>query len=163
MTNALIDTMPKEQIYDVDLSNTDKKTFMIKLGEDNIQPLRLNPTDLMFVKRLNSIYPRLRKNAEAAIKELEIDENKTSDEILAATSEVLDKIDSDMRSAMDELFDTNVSEVCAPSGSMYDPINGKFRFEHIIESLSDLYSNKLGTEVTKIMNKLSKHTNKYLK
>ena len=149
--------------FDVDLSETSKKTFMLKFGENDIRPLRLNPSDLMFVKRLNELYPKLQKDAEEAMGELDIDENKTSDEILSKTSEVLTRIDSEMREAIDKLFDTNVSEVCAPDGSMYDPINGKFRFEIIVEALSGLYESNLKLETAKTMDKLKKHTDKYLK
>ena len=157
--NDLLKTAPT---FDVDLSATSKKTFMIKLSENDIRPIELNPSDLMFVKRLNDIYPRLQQSAEKAMTELDIDEDKSTEEILSKTSEVLTNIDSDMRNAMDELFDTNVSEVCAPAGSMYDPFNGEFRFEIIIRALSKLYENNLDTEATKTMNKLKKHTAKYL-
>ena len=161
MPNDLLKTT--QPIVDVDLSVTSKKTFNIKLSENEIRPLELDPSDLMFIKRLNEIYPRLQKNAESAMAELDIDDDKSTEEILSKTSEVLTKIDSDMRTAMDELFDTNVSEVCAPRGSMYDPFNGEFRFEHIIRALSKLYENNLDTEASKTMSKLKKHTDKYLK
>ncbi len=149
--------------FDIDLSETSKKTFKIKLAEDDIRELKLDPSDLMFIKRLNEVYPRLQRNADEAMKELDIDENKSADEIIAKTSETLVKIDADMRKAVDELFDTNVSEICAPTGSMYDPINGQFRFEHIINSLSNLYETNLNKEINKTMKKLNKHTGKYLK
>lgn len=157
------DLLKQTPTFDADLTATSKKTFMIKLSENNIQPLELDPSDLMFIKRLNEIYPRLQKNAEQAMSNLNIDdEEKTTEEILSQTSDVLVAIDADMRSAMDELFDTNVSEVCAPTGSMYDPFNGEFRFEHIIKALSKLYENNLDSEASKIMSKLKKHTAKYL-
>lgn len=152
-----------EPVVDIDLSATGKKTFMVKLKEGDIRPLELNPSDLMFITRLNKLYPELQRKADAAMAELDIDENKSADEILAKTSEVLTQIDSDMRVAMDELFDTNVSEVCASTGSMYDPFNGMFRFEYIIKALSALYENNISVETSKTMAKLNKHTAKYIK
>lgn len=148
-------------VVDVDLSATSKKTFMIKLGEGDIRPLKLDPSDLLFIKRLNEIYPKLQKRTEEAMAEFDIDEDKTTEEILSKTSDVLTQIDADMRKAMDEIFDTNVSEVCAPSGSMYDLFNGEFRFEHIIRALSKLYENNMSAEANKTMAKLKKHTAKY--
>lgn len=152
-----------EPVVDVDLSATGKKTIMVKLKEGDIRPLELNPSDLMFITRLNKLYPELQRKADAAMAELDIDEDKSADEILAKASEILTQIDSDMRVAMDELFDTNVSEVCAPTGSMYDPFNGMFRFEHIIKALSSLYENNISAETSKTMAKLNKHTAKYIK
>ena len=150
------------QHVDVDLSATGKQTFMIKLRENDIRPLELNPSDLLFIKRLNDIYPKLKADAEKAVSKMDIDENKSAEEILRESAEVLSEIDANMRAAMDEIFDSNVSEVCAPEGSMYDPFNGEFRFEHIINALSGLYENNLKKEAEKTMNKLKKHTGKYV-
>lgn len=149
--------------FDIDLSETGKKAIKIKVAENDIRTLMLNTSDLLFVKRLNEIYPKLQKSAEEAMSKLDIDENKSTEEILANASEVLTTIDADMRNAMDSLFDTNVSEVCAPYGSMYDPINGEFRFEHITRALSTLFENNLDAEIKKTMDKLNKHTGKYVK
>jgi hypothetical protein len=68
-----------------------------------------------------------------------------------------------MRDLMDYIFDSNVSEICAPSGSMYDPINGQFRFEHIINILAGLYETDIESELTSIAKRVQKHTNKYSK
>ena len=64
---------------------------------------------------------------------------------------------------MDKLFDANVSETCAPSGTMFDPINGKFRFEHIIDVLSGLYESNMQSEIKKTASRIAKHTDKYTK
>ena len=68
-----------------------------------------------------------------------------------------------MRAVIDYIFDTNASEVCAPSGSMYDPVNGTYRFVHIIETLSKLYHNGLDDEFQKVKNKVEAKTSKYTK
>ena len=48
-------------------------------------------------------------------------------------------------------------------GSMYDLFNGKFRFEHIIEKLSDLYGNNMKDEFKAVNARVKKHTAKYTK
>ena len=64
---------------------------------------------------------------------------------------------------MDYIFNSNVSELCAPDGSMYDPINGKFRFEHIIDTLAALYETDVSGEMNKLANRVKKHTDKYVR
>ena len=72
-------------------------------------------------------------------------------------------INSGFDRAFTSIFDSNVSEICAPSGSMYDPINGQFRFEHIINVLAGLYETDIESELTSIAKRVQKHTNKYSK
>ena len=66
-----------------------------------------------------------------------------------------------MRQLIDYIFNSNVSEVCAPDGTMYDPIDGQFRFEHIINCLVALYENNIDLEVKQISNRVRKYTDKY--
>ena len=75
----------------------------------------------------------------------------------------LNKLYPKMRSIGDELFDSNVSEVCMPEGTSVDPINGEFRFEAIIRKLGKLYTDNFNAEFTKMKNNVSKHTAKYTK
>ena len=72
-------------------------------------------------------------------------------------------VDTDMRNLIDYLFDSNVSEVCAPFGSMYDPIDGIQRYEHIINALIPLYDETISTETKKVQARVKKHTSKYTK
>jgi hypothetical protein len=44
---------------------------------------------------------------------------------------------------------------------MYDPINGAFRFEHIISTLSALYEADISSEMGTIARRVKKHTDKY--
>ena len=69
--------------------------------------------------------------------------------------------DAEMRELMDYLFDSPVSAVCAPQGSMYDPFNGKYRFEHIMETLFALYESNIEAEYKKMKANVNKRTAKY--
>lgn len=148
-------------IQDIDLSETKKKQF--RVNGDNNAILSLNTSDLSILSRLNKLYPKLQKLAGDAIAEMLPDTDDDSEEYIKKSAEVLEKIDADMRNALDELFDANVSEVCAPSGTMYDPINGKLRFEHIVDVLSGLYEQNLKKEMSLTTERISKHTKKYTK
>ena len=83
------------------------------------------------------------------------------DEATSKLSEALHDADTKMRSLLDYIFDSNVSELCAPHGSMFDPVNGKLRFEHIIDTLAPLYETDISTEMSKVTANVSKHTAKY--
>lgn len=146
---------------DIDLSITRKKRF--RIDGDNNRYLELNVSDMSIITRLNSLYPRLEKLSQtAAIKQL--DKQEASEEsAIAKISQTLTKIDMEMRQIIDEIFDSNVSEMCAPNGSMFDPFNGEFRFEHIIDVISKLYENNINLEFKKMSAKLKKRTDKYTK
>ena len=146
---------------DIDLSATRKKRF--RIDGDNNRYLELNTSDMSIVTRLDNLYPKLEKlSQEASIKQLDKQE-ADSEKALSKISQALIKIDFQMRQILDEIFDSNVSEVCAPSGSMFDPFNGEFRFEHIIDVLTKLYENNLNTEFKKMAAKVKKRTAKYTK
>lgn len=154
-------------IIDVDLSALRKKRFRID-GDDN-RILELNTSDLNIIPRLREAYPKLNTLAKDAMKDWPEEESKVESAEGELTDEfktmadILQKIDAEMRELIDYIFDSNVSEICAPSGSMYDPINGGFRFEHIVATLSNLYSTDINAEMTKISTKVHKHTDKYIK
>lgn len=151
---------------DINLSEIQSKRFRID-GDDN-RILVLNTSDLSILSRLKEAYPKLVSLTNDAVKklpddlpELNNDESILESEAVNDLISVLKEIDSNMREQMDYIFNSNVSEICAPDGSMYDPINGKFRYEHIIDKLSGLYSKDISTGMNKISARVKKHTDKY--
>lgn len=161
--------MASKRKYDgeLDLSLSSRKKFRID-GDDN-RVLELNTSDLNLITRLRSAYPQLKDIAQNAFKDLPDavieDENYDfmEDEATSKLSEALQDADTKMRSLIDYIFDSNVSELCAPHGSMFDPVNGKLRFEHIIDTLAPLYETDISTEMNKVTANVSKHTAKYTK
>lgn len=152
-------------IIDLNLDGIRKKRFRID-GDDN-RILELNTSDLNLLVRLKETYPKLVNLANSAFKDLpdvasnSEDYNFMTDEATAATIDALKSADIQMRELMDYIFDSNVSEMCVPSGSMYDPINGEFRFEHIIGCLANLYETDVSKEMGRIAQRVRKHTDKY--
>lgn len=152
-----------EQTFDgdIDLSVTRKKRF--RIDGDNNRYLELNTSDMGIITRLDNLYPKLQKlSQDAAVKQLDKEE-ADNDKTISKISQALTKIDTEMRQIIDEIFDSNVSETCAPSGSMFDPFNGTFRFEHIIDVITKLYENNLNTEYKKMSARMKKRTSKYTK
>lgn len=166
-----IETSAKNQADDlevIDLSALRKKRFRINLddGDDN-RILALNVSDIGVVNRLSEGYERLTKlDAKVATlgstKPIEADDSDEAAQTkIREFTDKLKEIDSEMRSVIDYIFDSNVCEVCCPYGSMYDPVNGKLRYEHIIDALMNLYSTSLASEMEKTKKKIKSHTAKY--
>lgn len=161
--------MASKRKYDgeLDLSLSSRKRFRID-GDDS-RVLELNTSDLNLITRLRSAYPQLKDIAQNAFRDLPDavieDENYDfmEDEATSKLSEALQDADTKMRTLLDYIFDSNVSELCAPHGSMFDPVNGKLRFEHIIDTLAPLYETDISTEMNKVTANVSKHTAKYTK
>lgn len=150
-----------EKMLNLDLSPIRKKRITINGDENRI--LELNTSDLNIVVRAKEAYPKLLELANRADKISDTDTAEPNADILDTWTSEWEKIDTEMRGLLDYLFDSNVSEMCAPFGSMYDPVNGKFRFEWIIDILSDLYEKELQAEFQKTTKRVEKHTAKYVK
>lgn len=143
-------------IIDLDLSVTRKKRFRID-GDDN-RIIELNTSDMTILNRLDEAERRLTELAKYANFEVSDDEQENADRVteLLAT-------DKQMREIIDYLFDSEVADICAPDGSMYDPFNGKYRFEHIMEILFTQYEKNISEEIKKMRKNVQKHTDKYTK
>ena len=156
-------------VQDIDLSVTRKKTFRID-GDDS-RILALNTSDMGIFARLKEKYPKLRKLSQQAAVSLEDVEAKEDQDVTDEDTSIpaldalakLSDIDKQMRQELDYIFDAPVSEVCAPEGTLYDPFNGKLRFEHIIDVLTGLYENNLNAEFNAMVANVQKHTSKYIK
>ena len=146
-------------IEDIDLSVTHKKRF--RIDGDSSKIIELNTSDMGIVMRLQEVYPKLTKLAEDAAANIEVDDEGHTD--LETSAKVLKKIDEKMREYMDYLFDSSISEKCVDGGTMWDPFNGKFRFEHIIERLAKLYGDNFRKEFNGLSRRMKKHTAKYTK
>ena len=152
-------------IIDINLDIIRKKRYRID-GDDS-RILELNTSHLNILARLKETYPKLVDLANNAFKDLpEVDTSENydfaTDEATANVINTLKDADIKMRELVDYIFDAPVSSLCAPSGSMYDPINGGFRFEHIIDTLAALYETNISSEMGAIAKRVRKHTDKYV-
>ena len=67
-----------------------------------------------------------------------------------------------MREIIDNLFQSKISDICVPNGTMFDMFNGQFMYEILIEKLFTLYANNISEETQKTLNRMRKHTDKYI-
>jgi len=153
-----------DDIQDIDLSAIKKKRF--RINGDNSKILELNTSDLNIISRLTAAYERLQKYMEevgTVLSSLPDDNNEIDSESEKVIREQLDAIDKNMRKEMDYIFDAPVSDICCDGGSMYDPFEGQFRYEHIIEAILKLYERNLDKEFNKMRKRVSVKTSKYTK
>lgn len=158
--------MPADDIIDISLAATARKKF--RIDGDNSRIIELNTSDMGIVQRMTEIYPKLKDLQARASKTMDGIEVSDDDDIedsmrtAVTMSERLNSIDTEMRILVDELFNADVSSKTAPDGSMYDPFNGMFRFEHIISTLAELYQSNFKKEFQTLSAQVSKHTDKYV-
>lgn len=149
------------EIIDLDLSVTRKKKF--RFDKDDTRVVEVNTSDMNLMQRVSEAYPRLQDLQEKATKltdGLDLEQDDAIKDI-GTMAERLSAVDAEMRELLDFMFDAPVSAAAAPNGSMYDPFNGSFRYEHIIALMMKQYEDNLQSEFKKMEKQLKKHTDKY--
>ena len=157
-------TEPDEDIQDVEIKAVRKQRF--RFNHDNSMILDLNTSDLGVFARLRTSYDKLNKLMDEVgdlLSNMPDDGDENEEAKMDRLSEALDKLDSNMRHEVDYIFDAPVSDTLCRDGSMYDPIDGMFRYEHIIDKISDLYENNLSREFGKMRERVEHRTGKYTK
>lgn len=142
----------EDEIIDIQLAMPKKSKFRIN-GDPN-KIIELNITDMNIIDRLEKAWVTLQKEIDKVAK---LD---TEDEQL---TKKLKDIDKALRKQIDFIFDANVSEVLADNGTMYDAYQGQIRYEHILDTLLELYATNINTEYKKFRARTQKHTSKYTK
>ena len=160
-----VDITQNTGVVDINIASIKKQKF--RINGDNNKILELNTSDLGIVTRLSELYPKLQELADKAA-QIGLEDESTDDETEEDVKAQLDKlavqfkeIDAGMREYLDELFQANVSEMCAPFGNMYDIVNGQFRYDNIIDTLADLYNQNISKEAKALRDRLAKKTEKY--
>lgn len=141
--------MDNTNITNISLGFT-KKRYTIDGDENKV--IYLDPSDMGILTR---------------IKQFGID----ASEVLGSLKdikedEVIDKmneVDGKLRTILNTLFDYDVCSVCVPTGTLLDAMNGKFKFEIIVEGLSQVYATNITKEMKAVTKKMSEHTKKYTK
>lgn len=157
-------TTVNNEIIDLDLSITKKKKF--RFDKDDTRIVEINTSDMNLMQRVDIAYPKLQALQEKASKltegvEFEETTERGAIDGIAIMAERLSEVDTEMREMLDFMFDAPISAAAAPNGSMYDPFNGSFRYEHIIAIVMKQYEDNLQSEFSKMEKQLKAHTDKY--
>lgn len=149
------------EIIDLDLSITKKKKF--RFDKDDNRIVEINTSDMNLMQRVSVAYPKLQELQTKAAKLTEgLDvENSAAIDDITTMADRLSAVDAEMRELLDYMFDAEISKAAAPEGSMYDPFNGSFRFEHIIALMMKQYEDNLQSEFKKMERQMKAHTDKY--
>ena len=157
-------TQQNSNVIDIEIKSLKKQRFRIN-GDDNMI-LELNTSDMGVVTRFSELYPKLQELADKASKLGEDDEVTDDEDVLRMRVDKLGaqlkEVDTDMRAYIDELFDANVSEVCAPYGTMFDVVDGELRYDNIISIISGLLTDNIAKEVNAFKERMNKATKKYV-
>lgn len=140
-----------KKIIDLQIDAVERTQIRINGRNDCI--LELNLSDLGIAERLEKGYERLQESI-TKIANMDVDASNFT--------ETLKQADKDMRETMDYIFDAPVSEVCAKDGTMYDPKDGQYRFEAIIDALTKLYENNINEEYKALKKRVKQNAEKYI-
>ena len=148
----------------LDLSRTRKKRITIDGDENRV--LELNTSDFGIITRLESIYSELNTLGDTILEFVEAEAKADDTDDLSQIhrySEKFKEVDGKMRKLLDDLFQSNVSDICCPvgTGSMYDMFDGEQRWEIILEQILNLYSDSIRAESEKTKNAVKSHTSRY--
>lgn len=142
-----------EDVIDIEFKELQKKRF--RLDRDNSRVIELNTSDFNTISRLEEIYPKMLEFVEDAQAELSDDS--------ADALKVLSNINDSMKELLNYAFNSDIADKACPDGTLFDLINGKFRFEYIMERLIALYDENFTKEFELVKKRVGKHTSKYTK
>lgn len=147
-----------------------REKFFIDGDENKVIELDVN--DVNLVNRLTDAIPKMQEldkrwtalnEAANAIKNGEdVEENL---EEVTKFSSTFKSIETEIRNILDDAFDSpGMSDTILGATSAFSPVNGKFKYEQIIDVLVGLYETNIKKEAEKFnRTKVKKKTAKYIK
>lgn len=164
-TNLIQMASNNTQTVDIDLDLSKLRRKRIRIDGDDNRILELDTSDLGVISRLKDLQPKLDELTKEG-EELSLIGDLSEDENFDNLADKFKALDNKMREIIDTLFQSNVSEICAPTGSMLDPISGVYRWEVILDSLINLYNDTIKKETKKAEDRnvagVKAHTSKYI-
>lgn len=133
------------------------KTFTI--DDDPNRVIELDPSDMGVIGRLDEAIPKI----DAIMKEFVDAGKELAGNGGTGFGTALKELDARMREVVNTVFDYDVCTVCVPKGTLLDVVSDsdKFKFEVIIESLSNVYEDTIIGDLTRVQNRMNEHTKKY--
>lgn len=157
----------------IDLGFSTKKKIFSVGGDPNIT-IEFDPSDLGVTNRLSKAIPELdslnEKWAslnETANKAGEINEDtdiSNATDTLNEFSKKFDELEKSARDIIDNVFDGEVADKLLGNSSAFSPVNGYFKYEHIITAMLKCYEQQIQDEAPKFNKRhTQRYTHKYIK
>ena len=157
-----VETPVEENVQDIEIGGAKRKRF--RINHDNNKILELNTNDIGISYRLSEAYKRLNDimdRVRAKLNDIP-DSGELDDEQFDEVTAGLKELNDSMCKEIDFIFDAPVAEMCSDGGSMYDPSEGMFRYEHIIDKITSLYESSLNHEFTLMRQRANNRAKGYI-
>lgn len=136
-----------------------KKRFTIDGDENRV--IELDTSDVGVVTRLEKSVDKI---TELQAKQDELTKLSEDEDTALDFTKLFSEIEADMRGIIDEIFDTPVCDAILGKSSVFSPVNGRYKFEQLIETLLDQYGKDIAAEAKKInKSKVAAKTAQYKK
>lgn len=148
--------------------STNKKRFSV--GGDTSKIIEFDPSDIGVANRLAKSMSKF-KELENQWIELNESANKiseNSDEINTDDTEdfskKFDNLEKSIKEIIDYVFDGDVADKLLGNSSAFSPVNGLFKYEHIINAMIKCYEKNIQDEAPKFdARKVNTYAHKYIK
>lgn len=134
--------------------NTGIKEFAI--NDDESKVLKINTADIQIAQRMKKSEKELNQIAEECLK---IDENMSVDDSI----DLLDKYDKKVKTTLDYIFNTNVSEVVFGNMNCLSICDGKPVFQNFLEAIMPEIETDIQKETKKSEANIKKYTSQVRK
>ena len=135
---------------------------------DESRVFRLDIHDINLVSRLSAALPKM-KDLENRWQELgeksgNLDADNITEEEVTAVTDEYGELETDMRHIVDEAVDSDgLSNTILGTTCAFSPVNGRFKYEQIIDVLVGLYEKNIEEEAKKFnRQKVNAKTKKFI-
>lgn len=162
----------KKMDNNINLGVSTKKKFTVDGDRDRV--IELDVHDIALVNRLSDSF-KLMDDLKAEWEKLEsidpqdaLDKETDDDSTLAEVTDFTEQfsvIENKMRDIIDFIFDSpGLCQTVLANSSIFSPVNGKYKFEQIIDVLTGLYEDNIDKEVKKLNKRtVEEKTSKYIR
>lgn len=148
-----------------------KKRFSV--GGDTSKIIEFDPSDIGVANRLSKSMSKFKElenkwqqlnESATKLSESNTDDLDTAIDDTKDFSEKFDKLESEIKNIIDYVFDSDVADKLLGNSSAFSPVNGYFKYEHIIQAMLNCYEQSIKDEAPKFnARKVNTYTHKYIK
>lgn len=151
--------------------STTKKRFSV--GGDTSKIIEFDPSDIGVANRLSKSMSKFKEldtqwqqlnESATKLSEDNTDDLNTTIDDTREFSEKFDKLENEIKDIINYVFDGDVADKLLGNSSAFSPVNGFFKYEHIITAMLNCYEQTIKDEAPKFnCRKVNTYTHKYIK